>query len=568
MQRKRKLPPVLGLLYTHNPFYLLSTCFVLYAVKRAFQPGVAEYINPWALMAALTGFTLLAAITAWVVVRFGKVWEDARSIVLVLVLMFLAISVSFDELLNLHPEQAKRLLAFGFGYSILVTETILRSLRIRLPAAYRLPFYLILGLFFAWPAFVSPEVTGLNETATRWRIAAFPAAAGVVTLLLLVAVRRGKEFVEDNGTPWRWPWFPWTVFGFLAFAVCARSYSLSISFDESVGPLTAMNSIFGGYFLIPFLLAVLVLLLEIGVVEEKPGLRTGVVFAAALLPLLALPMRRDDPTFAAFLSEFTVTLASPVFLTVVAVLLLCLYAWWRGAVARIDNPGYTTSCETGATSMLLLLTIIGPKTLGAESLTAPQLWPLAVLAALQLLVAIRHRSSARLFACFVCVIAAAMVTPWPAEWQLMRQLFPTHALLAAMASAGLLFRDRFARVLSVAAAVVLPPLCLLTARILQDAVISEAIIAAYFAGMTALAMGHWYFTRDRWYLAAGLLAVACGSGGVSWRAFQELSRRFGADVVQPLLYGIAFFLIAALISAHKAGAFNGVIAKRSEPGGG
>ena len=61
MHRTKKLPPLLDVLYTHNPFYLLSTLFVLFAIHSAFRPGVVEYVDPWELMASLTGFTLLAA---------------------------------------------------------------------------------------------------------------------------------------------------------------------------------------------------------------------------------------------------------------------------------------------------------------------------------------------------------------------------------------------------------------------------------------------------------------------------------------------------------------------------
>jgi hypothetical protein len=557
MKTDRKLPPVLGLLYTHNPFYLLSTCFVLYAIKRAFQPGVAEYLNPWALMASLTGFTLLAAVTAWVVVRFGKVWEDARSILLVLVLMFLAISVSFDELLNLFSTQVAGLLAFGFAFSVLVTEAILLGLRIRFPAAFRVPFYLILALFFAYPVFVSPEVTGLSPTETRWRIASFPACAGAISLLLLFAIRRGADFVADNGTPWRWPWFPWTLFLFLAAAVCARSYSLSISFDTSVGLLTEMNSAFGGYFLVPFLLAVMVLLLEIGVVEGKRRLCNGVMIAAGLLVLLAAPIRTSDPTHAEFLATFTTTLASPVFLTVLALLAFYLYSWLRGV--RL--------AEAGIAAMLLICTVIGPATAGLDTLTEPQLWPLAVLGGMQLVLALHNHSSVRGVAASVCFAGMLTLMEWPPELREFRGLISAHALFLAMAVIGLVFRDGFARLLTALSAAVLPILCLVTALVLFRAGIVEAVIVAYVAGMTALAAVCWYFTGNRWYLAAAFSIVAGGSGGAAWLAVQDLSRRLRPEVSQPLLYGGVCFLIAALISAHKAGVFGGGKLRRSETGG-
>ena len=104
MQTDSKLPGPLRFLYNHNPFYLISTCLVLYGLQAAFHPKPGELIDPWMLLAALSGYTLLSAITAFLIVRFGKVWEDARSLLLILLFLFLALSVSFDEIVNTHAE--------------------------------------------------------------------------------------------------------------------------------------------------------------------------------------------------------------------------------------------------------------------------------------------------------------------------------------------------------------------------------------------------------------------------------------------------------------------------------
>ena len=56
-----------------------------------------------------------------------------------------------------------------------------------------------------------------------------------------------------NGSPWRWPLYPWVLFGFLGAGVCARSYYLCVSYhfvDKT--PFERTNSIFGLYFLVPF----------------------------------------------------------------------------------------------------------------------------------------------------------------------------------------------------------------------------------------------------------------------------------------------------------------------------
>jgi len=108
-------------LYNHNPFYVISAGFLLYGVKLVFRPGEVEYVDPWHLLTALSCVTLAMASAAFGIVRFGKVWEDARSIILVLLLMFLAISVSFDEILNQQAWDAFRLLLTGFLFSVAVS---------------------------------------------------------------------------------------------------------------------------------------------------------------------------------------------------------------------------------------------------------------------------------------------------------------------------------------------------------------------------------------------------------------------------------------------------------------
>ena len=60
-------------------------------------------MDTWALMGGLAGYTLLLAAAALLLVRFAGVWDDVRTVLLLVVLMFLATSVTFDELLVLDP---------------------------------------------------------------------------------------------------------------------------------------------------------------------------------------------------------------------------------------------------------------------------------------------------------------------------------------------------------------------------------------------------------------------------------------------------------------------------------
>ena len=63
-----------------------------------------------------------------------------------------------------------------------------------------------------------------------WGLWGFAPAAGLVFLTLIPAIRRGRDYLLDNGSPWPWPFYPWSVFVFLAVAVCGRAFLLCFSY--------------------------------------------------------------------------------------------------------------------------------------------------------------------------------------------------------------------------------------------------------------------------------------------------------------------------------------------------
>ena len=85
----------------------------------------------------LAGYTLvLATIGVWIV-RWGKVWEDARSILLLLLILFLAVSISADGLFVKAEaaSAATSLLLCGFLFSAVVSEGVLWGAGVRSRAA-------------------------------------------------------------------------------------------------------------------------------------------------------------------------------------------------------------------------------------------------------------------------------------------------------------------------------------------------------------------------------------------------------------------------------------------------
>src|SRR5205814_1557908 len=188
---------LLGWIATNNPFYIISAGLFLVGLRISFGAQVRD-TDSWALMVSLAGYTLLLAGSALLLVRFAGVWDDVRTVLLLVVLMFLATSVTFDEVLVLSPGRGFACYLGGLLFAVAVSEGVLRGIRLRLPAWFRVPYYLTLALFFLYPLALSP-LLGQRSEALRWGLFGFSPAAGLAFLTLLPALRRGPSYVRANG---------------------------------------------------------------------------------------------------------------------------------------------------------------------------------------------------------------------------------------------------------------------------------------------------------------------------------------------------------------------------------
>ncbi len=137
-------------LYTQNPFYLISCGLIIYGLQVATSEGNLHSRS--ALLAiSMAGYTVLMSLVVVAVVRWGKVWQDARSIFLVVIISQLALSIGFDQLCVDRWQAAAQLLLVGYSLCLITTEFVLRCCGIRFPFWYRLTYYSLLLVFFSMP---------------------------------------------------------------------------------------------------------------------------------------------------------------------------------------------------------------------------------------------------------------------------------------------------------------------------------------------------------------------------------------------------------------------------------
>jgi hypothetical protein len=543
---------LIRLVCTSNPFYVLSAGLFLAGLRVSFgDPAQAE--DTWALMAGLAGYTLLLAVTACLLVRFGNVWDDVRTVLLLVVLMFLATSVTFDEVLVLDPARGRACYLGGLLFAVALSEGLLRGIRLRLPAWFRGPYYLILALFFLYPLALSPLLARPRSEELMWGLFGFPAAAGLAFLALLPAARRGPDYVRGNGSPWPWPLYPWVLFGLLGFAVVGRSALLCWSMQVLVGS-DRDQLVFGPYFLVPFGLAVAALLLEIGLASGRRAVLAVALAVPAALAALAAVGHRPDPIYQQFLAVFAARLGGdPLFLTVLAAAGFYAYAALRGVAPAAE----------ALTAALVGLAVVGPDTLGRGEFGPVQPAPLLAAGALQLVLGLRRRASWRCLA-GACGLAAAVTFTLQAEPDVtpLRALIALHLALTVVLIVGAAFDDALARLLRTAGAALVVLACLAVMLVPSDhpAMLLPWEREAYPLIMVALLAGYGLLVGHRFSVRAAGLVLVCWLAAAGWRGYLYL--RLLVVGLDYLAVSLTLFALAVLVSLGKSGVLSRRLAGR------
>ncbi len=530
---------LIRLLYAHNPFYLISAWLVFFGLRVSFNVN-ADSFPTWALTLSVAGYTVLLAATACVLIRLGEVWEDIRSLVILVVLMFFGLSVTLDDVYAANPQAGIAYYCMGAVFVVAVSEALMRGLRLKLGPLFRCPYYLILMLFFLYPVLFKPVLTTPDSLLLQWELFGFSSAAGIVFLTLWPAIRQGAAYVRDNGSPWLWPWYPWTIFGVLACGVCLRAYYLCLSL-HFVG---YSNSIFGLYFLVPFFIALSALLLESSIVSRSPRATWIALCAPAVWLLLATFGHRSDAVYTTFLGHFSATLAgSPLWLAILAAIAYYAWASWRALPAAVDL--IAGSCA--------LLSIVSPSTFDLNGLVAPQPLPLAIAGTLQAAIAIRRHDLARWLISSSCLIAALTIWLQGTMFTSGHGALPLHLLLAVMLVLGACYRGAFARALQSVGAGLLLAFSLLATS--ADPTFLEGLpdwlATAYPLFALAGAVFYGYALGNRWHFASAAIILIAWTATTGVRGYSNVRQHLAG--LNQIVIGIFFFVLAMLISLAKTG---------------
>ncbi|MDR3639606.1 MAG: hypothetical protein P4L84_37745 [Isosphaeraceae bacterium] len=533
---------LVGWVCTQNPFYVISALLVCLGLWVSFGSQVVAS-QTWALLLGMTAYTLLLAVTACLLVRCVGVWDDVRTVLLLVVLMFLATSVTFDEVLARNPSRGMACYVAGLLFAVSVSEWMLRGMRLKLPPLFRAPYYLTLGLFYLYPVAITPLLERPRSETLYWALFGFTPAAGLVALSLLPAVRRGRQYVEENGSPWPWAWYPWTLFGLLALAVPARSALLCWSMHH-VARAESEPYIFGWYFLAPFLLAVGVVLLELGLVERKPSTVRFALCLPAVATALALLGHRPEEFYQEFLAHFNARLGgTPLYLSLFVSALFYTYAALRRGGAATD----------ALTATLVFLSVVAPGTLDLKGVVSPRPLPVLAVAALQLGLGLRRRDAWRCLLGAVCLVGAACLVMPAGGASSQRGPVAFHLVLLATLSVGAAFDDALGRLLRGAGSAlgVGAGLAVITGWAGRDAGLPGWVVTLYPLSVAALIAGYGLLLDHRTSLAFAALVVAVWLLAGVWHGYAILRRVVvGLDFIA---IGMVVFSLAVLTSLAKGG---------------
>jgi len=539
-------------LSTENPFYLLSAACVIHSTGFSLDGGLPLQV----LLSLIGGYLLLLVIIGLGIVHFWKVWDDARSIFLILILLMLELSICFDQAISQKQAGAAYSLLAITAASLLVAESILRILKIRLPGIYRFPLYLQLSL--AMLASLIPMVLSSTDNGmlVRWSIYGVSVLAGLSMLTLVPAIRASRERVEFEGCPWIWPYHPWSLFVIVWSCLGFRLYLLTISFDpvmelSSAAAYAGMGGIFGGYLLVPMLMGISWLLLEAAIAHRHWFMQTLALSLPFGCIALSVQPWNSNSALRGFVAEQTMLLGSPVWMAALLSVLFYFVAWKR----RVP---FARRCLVVA---MLLMCKISPTTNYWETIrwqACDQIhlfWLFAVVGFLTF-VGLQRKNSRFLLESTGWLIIGLGARDLFAGWVLSPLEIQFHLFALSLVLLSVWFRDDSMEEFKV---LLVWYLVLASGRMVLHSFLGIRPLLVPSADLLFLAMMSalmYYFHKQQGFKATALFVVSCCYASTLTEGGRFLTNEVAWKGMQQFLIGLGLLHLGVLASAWKGGFFN------------
>lgn len=520
-------------LYTQNPFYLISCFLILYGLQIATLAQGDLYTRSMFLTVSIAGYMLLMAVTCIAVVRWGKVWQDARSIFLVVIISQVALSSGLDEHCIYHWRSATTLLLAGAAFTLLVTEFLLHACRLRFPLWYRLSFYGLMSIFFLAPIGLGWAVIHREDAIANWGAPLFSTSIAAALLLLVPAVRRGGEIFGNSIAPWRWPYYPLAAFAILIVLAAIRAHAIWMSFG-----FFGASAQFEPFLLLPIGWAVLVLMVE---ADAKSGPSQRTYTAMALAPAMLLcGFSRDGMTHLPIASDMQALYGSAHTLTLAALAAFYLLVWIRGVKGSEYAVILSLFAMAGFTQLPTLAEAVGFR--HWMYLLAASLFALAV--------CLRNVRSAPNWLVFTTVTVITTLTAgFEYDEPVVSMIVAAGFVLLALMTIGAMLDSELAEVLRVIAAAIMlaGTLMLVLWHVARDPG-SAATLA-----MTAMSLAAIFYAqvvRRVGWLIVFAFEACCLCGVLGWDGYTQGTL---AQSNWPIQSGMACFAIGVTITSVKTG---------------
>lgn len=530
-------------LYNHNPFYLISCLLVIYGFQSLAVSGGSLIEKSLSMAGGIAAYTILMGFVCVGVVRIAKVWEDARSIFIVVAICLVAVTTGFDELCI-----GDRPMALTFGGAtaalvLLVTETVIWCCRIRLSFWYRLALYVHYAVLIGFPIFLGRAVATRNDPLANWGSVLFSIAVGAGALLLIPVLRRGPDAVRGNGTPWTWPLYPLSVFVVLLVLAGIRSHAIWMSFG-----FYGVAGKFEPFLLLPMLAALMVLIAETGLGRGNLTLQRAALVGTSALLLCA--STRQGATWLPIQDDLRYLFGSS--LTVALAVILLVYLWMTIRGVRYAVFGLPTTLLV--TGIAAPLPEIG-QTVGLASWMFP-----ASACVILLLMTLRMIHVDWLWAALAGVAATTIAMVGDAYGR------PNDGLIAGAAVAtlamliiGAVFRTQLAVFLRyVAAGVMLFAAAVILFRSLGDV---RGLLLYACAGIACVSLIYGIWIRRRAWLYVAALQIVMFVVAISYQGHRSGKLR---RINWPITSGMMCLGVGIAITTGKTGAFRRLAERKGD----